>query len=237
MSQFATQQQSVMQVQVPQGCVAGQLIQIRAPNGSILQVAIPQGMGPGSVFSVAVPPTAAPQRQQQQAASTGPSPMALFAAVDTDRSGAISSTELSSALSTSGMQFSKRTCRYLIGMFDRDRSGTISREEFSALWNYLQQWKGCFDKYDVDHGGSIDFRELQTALQQFGYSTMGNDFYTSVLRAYDNDSSGNIGLDEFIQLNCELHNLTATFKRLPVDSAGRASITYEQFMQMTYSVR
>jgi Ca2+-binding EF-hand superfamily protein len=224
-----------MQVQVPQGCVAGQMLQIQAPNGQILQVAIPQGMGAGSVFQVQVPSSQPVQQQPQQ--QTGPDPMALFAAVDTDRSGSISDIELSQALSTGGMAFSRKTCRYLIGMHDRDRSGTIDRNEFSSLWGYLQQWKACFDRSDTDHGGSIDFNELQVALKQFGYNTMGSEFYASVMRAYDEDKSGSIGMDEFIQLNCELHNLTATFKQLPADAQGRAMITYEQFLQMTYSVR
>ena len=236
MAAYAQQQAQtqLMQVQVPQGCVAGQLLQIQAPSGQVLQVQIPQGMGPGSVFQVQVPSAQPVQAVQQQ---QGPNPAALFAAVDTDRSGSISDIELSQALSSGGMTFSRKTCRYLIGMHDRDRSGTIDSNEFVSLWNYLQQWKTCFDRYDTDHGGTIDFSELQVALQQFGYNTMTPDFFRSVMRAYDEDKSGSIGMDEFIQLNCELHNLTATFKKLPADGQGRATITYEQFLQMTYSVR
>ena len=226
-------QQQLMQIQVPQGCVAGQLLQVKAPNGQLLQVAIPQGLGPGSIFQVQVPA----QVQQQQVQKQGPDPMALFAAVDTDRSGSISDYELSTALSTAGMQFSRKTCRYLIGMHDRDRSGTIDRNEFSSLWNYLQQWKACFDKYDKDHGGSIDLNELTTALKEFGYNTMGPNFFAAILRAYDEDQSGTIGMDEFIQLNCEMYNLTQSFKRMSSDSNGNVTISYEQFLQMTYSGR
>jgi len=227
----------LMQVTVPQGCVAGQMLQIQAPSGQVLQVQIPQGLGPGSAFQVQVPVTSAQQQPQYAHPQVAPDPMALFAAVDTDRSGSISDIELSTALSTSGMSFARKTCRYLIGMHDIDRSGTIDCNEFVALWNYLQQWKQCFDRYDVDKGGSIDSRELSTALSQFGYSSLGQSCFSSIMRAYDDDKSGSIGLDEFIQLNCELHNLTTTFRQLPTDGQGRATITYEQFLQMTYSGR
>ena len=57
MAAYAQQQAQtqLMQVQVPQGCVAGQMLQIQAPSGQVLQVQIPQGMVPGSVFHVQVP--------------------------------------------------------------------------------------------------------------------------------------------------------------------------------------
>jgi len=236
MAAYAQQQQpQLMQVQIPQGCVPGQMLQVQAPTGQMLQVAIPQGMRPGQVFNIQLP-NAQPQVVQAQP-PPGPDPMALFAAVDADRSGAISDIELSAALSTAGMTFSKKTCRYLIGMHDRDHSGTIDRNEFAALWNYLQQWKTCFDRYDKDHGGTIDSMELTTALKEFGYNTMGNRFYAAILRAYDEDKKGSVGMDQFIQLNCELHNLTASFKKLPKDATGRVTMTYEQFLQMTYSAR
>ena len=47
--------QIIMQIQVPQGCVAGQMIQMQAPSGQILQYQIPQGKVPGNVFPVSVP--------------------------------------------------------------------------------------------------------------------------------------------------------------------------------------
>lgn len=230
MSQFAAATQ-LMQIQIPQGVSGGMMLQIQAPSGQLMQVQVPQGLSAGMTFQVQMP-TSAPV-----AAAPQPDPMALFAAVDTDRSGSISDIELSQALSTAGMTFARKTCRYLIGMHDRDRSGTIDQQEFVALWQYLQQWKTCFDTYDTDHGGSIDSNELSVALQQFGYANLGQQCFQSIMRAYDDDKSGAIGLDEFIQLNCELHNLTATFKKLPMDGQGRALITYEQFLAMTYSGR
>ena len=37
--------------------------------------------------------------------------------------------------------FSKETCRIMISMLDRDRSGTMGFNEFKELWTVLNQWK------------------------------------------------------------------------------------------------
>jgi len=67
--------------------------------------------------------------------------------VDADRSGKITATELQQALLNSNWShFNAETCRLLIGMFDANRDGTIDVQEFAALWKYVQEWKGCFDR-------------------------------------------------------------------------------------------
>lgn len=53
-------------------------------------------------------------------------------------------------------------------MFDKDRSGTIDFEEFSALWKYVTDWQKCFRTYDTDSSGAIDEGELKYALTSFG---------------------------------------------------------------------
>lgn len=53
-------------------------------------------------------------------------------------------------------------------MFDRDQTGTINFQEFGSLWKYIQDWQTTFRSYDRDNSGSIDQRELQTALTSFG---------------------------------------------------------------------
>ena len=56
------------------------------------------------------------------------------------------------------------------GIFDRDQSGTINFQEFQQLWQYIQQWKGVFDRYDQDKSGQIESHELHTALVQMGFN-------------------------------------------------------------------
>lgn len=54
----------------------------------------------------------------------------------------------------------------MIGMFDRDRTGTINFQEFGALWKYVNDWQATFKSYDRDNSGSIDKNELKTGKRE-----------------------------------------------------------------------
>ena len=86
----------------------------------------------------------------------------------------------------------------MIGMFDRDRNGTISFQEFGALWKYVQDWQTTFKSYDRDNSGSIDKNELKGALTSFGYR-LSDKFYDLLVRKFDRSGRGVIAFDDFIQ--------------------------------------
>jgi len=46
------------------------------------------------------------------------------------------------------------------GMFDRDNTGQIELHEFQGLWNYINQWKGVFERFDANRTGQIESQEL-----------------------------------------------------------------------------
>ena len=52
----------------------------------------------------------------------------------------------------------------MIGMFDRDMTGTINFQEFGALWKYVNDWQTTFKSYDKDNSGSIDRGELKIGM-------------------------------------------------------------------------
>ena len=56
---------------------------------------------------------------------------------------------------------------YFVGMFDRDHTGTIELNEFAALWNYIQQWKGVFERFDTNRSGQIEAQELGQGMLMF----------------------------------------------------------------------
>ncbi|KAI0259781.1 hypothetical protein BC834DRAFT_904511 [Gloeopeniophorella convolvens] len=90
---------------------------------------------------------------------------AWFVAVDQDDSGQVSVEELHNALLNEGnLKFSLDTVKYLMSMFDMDRSGGISFEEFEPLWKYITEWRRTFKEFDTDDDGRIDARELGRAL-------------------------------------------------------------------------
>jgi Ca2+-binding EF-hand superfamily protein len=45
-------------------------------------------------------------------------------------------------------------------MFNKDRSGKMSVEEFDKLYTYVNQWLAVFKTYDTDQSGHIDEPEL-----------------------------------------------------------------------------
>lgn len=87
---------------------------------------------------------------------------------------------------------------YVKGMFDKEKRGTISFQEFGALWKYVTDWQNCFRSFDRDNSGNIDKHELQSALQTFGYRLSENTVETLV-RKFDRGGHNKIYFDDFIQ--------------------------------------
>ncbi|GFS23821.1 programmed cell death protein 6-like [Elysia marginata] len=156
-----------------------------------------------------------------------------FQAVDADRSGKITATELRQALMNGNWSpFNPETCRLMIGMFDRDRNGTIDVHEFAALWKYIQDWKACFDRFDQDRSGNIDANELGTAFQTFGYR-LSPQFSQLVVRVFDRKRGGvSIEFDDFIQACVMLKTLTDKFRIKDTNQSGNIRIAYEEFLEM-----
>ncbi|XP_020283643.1 programmed cell death protein 6 isoform X1 [Pseudomyrmex gracilis] len=171
----------------------------------------------------------------------------VFQRVDKDRSGAISADELQQALSNgTWTPFNPETVRLMIGMFDKTdpttgmfdkhQKGTVSFEEFGALWKYVTDWENCFRSFDRDNSGNIDRNELKTALNNFGYR-LSDHIIDMLIRKYDRAGNGTIYFDDFIQCCIVLHTLTSAFRRLDTDLDGVITIHYEQFLGMVFNLK
>jgi len=73
----------------------------------------------------------------------------------------------SALLNDSGISFSNRTVKHLLGTFDLDGNGGIGFDEFEPLWNYIAQWRQMFTSFDGDRDGKIDASELGRALAHY----------------------------------------------------------------------
>ncbi|XP_053972899.1 programmed cell death protein 6 isoform X2 [Hylaeus anthracinus] len=161
----------------------------------------------------------------------------VFQRVDKDRSGAITADELQQALSNgTWTPFNPETVRLMIGMFDKNQKGTVSFEEFGALWKYVTDWQNCFRSFDRDNSGNIDRNELKTALINFGYR-LSDQIIDTLIRKYDRAGRGTIYFDDFIQCCIVLYTLTAAFRQLDTDLDGVITIHYEQFLGMVFNLK
>jgi len=161
----------------------------------------------------------------------------IFQRVDKDRSGAISAIELGQALGNgTWTPFNPETVRLMIGMFDRDNSGTINFNEFMALWKYVTDWQNCFRSYDRDNSGSIDKNELKAALTGFGYR-LSDRFYDILIRKFDRQGRGTVAFDDFVQCAVVLQTLTSSFQAHDTNRSGWINISYEQFLTLVFSLR
>ncbi|XP_041473423.1 sorcin-like isoform X1 [Lytechinus variegatus] len=178
------------------------------------------GYNPGGPPQIGLPPGADPVL------------WSWFKAVDQDNSNAITAQELRQALlNGNNSNFNLETCRLMIGMFDKDRNGTINFNEFSSLWKYIQDWKACFDRFDKDRSGNIDANELNTAFQTFGYR-LSMQFCNLIVTRFDRTHAGTIKFDDFIQVCVMLKSLTEAFKKRDSNMNGVINVSYEDFLEM-----
>lgn len=83
-------------------------------------------------------------------------------------------------------------------MFDKQNRGTVSFEDFGALWKYVTDWQNCFRSFDRDNSGNIDKEELKSALIAFGYR-LSDHIVGLLVRKFDRFGKGTILFDDFIQ--------------------------------------
>ncbi|KAI6029411.1 hypothetical protein BKA83DRAFT_680361 [Pisolithus microcarpus] len=179
-----------------------------------------------------------------------PALWARFSSVDTNRNGAITATELQSALANSDWSpFDIDTVKLLMNFFDHDRDGMIGFEEFQRLSRYIKDWQNVFRHFDRDRSGTIDGSELRSALSRFGSVAAPFFLMTDVDRSlaifiynkattpdYRGIVPTGISFDRFVRACVVVKQLTETFQRLDVDNDGWIQIDYDQFMSTVLSL-
>ena len=116
----------------------------------------------------------------------------------------------------------------MVDMFDRDKTGQINMQEFSSLFNYINQWKGLFESIDRDRSGFIEEAELSQALQQMGYRFTPT-FVQNLLAKYD-AKTRKLTLDNFIVVCVNIKRLTDSFRARDREMRGEANMQYEDFI-------
>ena len=168
------------------------------------------------------PPGGMPDPQVQQ----------WFNAVDQDRSGRITASELQSALmSSNGQKFSETACRLMIGLFDKDGTGSIDITGFQHLFAYVNQWLSAFRAYDRDQSGLINSQELAAALQTMGYR-FSQQFVDMLSAKFGVKTGAGIPVDGFIMACILIQKFTDGFRQKDAQQQGVITINYEDFLSV-----
>lgn len=69
---------------------------------------------------------------------------------------------------------------------------------YSALWSFLTSWRHLFDRFDIDHSGTISLSEFSSALTAFGYR-LSPAYVGELFEAYDVRGRRVLSFDMFVQ--------------------------------------
>eukprot|EP00475_Leptophrys_vorax_P030944 TRINITY_DN4668_c3_g1_i1.p1 TRINITY_DN4668_c3_g1~~TRINITY_DN4668_c3_g1_i1.p1 ORF type:complete len:364 (+),score=52.73 TRINITY_DN4668_c3_g1_i1:104-1093(+) len=127
----------------------------------------------------------------------------LFEAMDTDRSGTITITELKDGLKKYGAHLSDDEIKQIMEETDIDHSGEIEYGEFLAATLHLskidkqENLLRAFEYFDSDGSGTITLDELQKACADL---KMSQEEVEDMMKEIDENKDGTIDYQEFVQM-------------------------------------
>ena len=165
----------------------------------------------------------------QQAQFYGAQQSALqqwFMAVDTDKSGRISTQELPKALMLGGLNFSLKLVSSLVRMHDINSSNSLDFNEFCAMQAYLTKLQSVYQQ--VCGGGQMNFQQIQQALVllDIKLDMQPEGAFYKMVASYDFTRSGVIALDSFIAMNIQLRNAQKMFNLFDQQRTGRITLDF-----------
>uniref|UniRef100_A0AAY5E8Y8 Sorcin n=1 Tax=Electrophorus electricus TaxID=8005 RepID=A0AAY5E8Y8_ELEEL len=124
--------------------------------------------------------------------------------------GHVSAEELQACLTQANFSggykpFNLETCRLMIGMLDRDMSGSMGFNEFKELWTVINAWKQHFMAMDRDRSGTVDPQEMNQALSSMGYR-LSPQAMNCIIKRYS--CQGKITFDDYVACCVRLRSLT-----------------------------
>ncbi|XP_031253709.1 calcium-dependent protein kinase 21-like [Pistacia vera] len=126
---------------------------------------------------------------------------AMFANMDTDKSGTITYEELKSGMARLGSKLSEAEVKQLMEAADVDGNGTIDYIEFISATMHRHRLERdehlfkAFQYFDKDSSGYITRDELETAMKEYGIGDEAS--IREVISEVDTDNDGRINYEEF----------------------------------------
>ncbi|XP_030542928.1 calcium-dependent protein kinase 2-like [Rhodamnia argentea] len=126
---------------------------------------------------------------------------AMFANMDTDKSGTITYEELKTGLARLGSKLTEAEVKQLMEAADVDGNGSIDYIEFITATMHRHKLEReehlyvAFQHFDKDNSGFITMDEIETAMR--GYGMGDEDTIKDIIAEVDTDNDGRINYQEF----------------------------------------
>ncbi|KAJ6897281.1 sorcin-like [Populus alba x Populus x berolinensis] len=158
-----------------------------------------------------------------------------FERVDSEKTGNITATQLKSALAVGNLEFPLSVVQQMIRMYDFDRNGTMSFDEFVGLNKFLLKVQQAFS--DLERGlGYLVPDDVYKGLVKIGFSLDSPSFYT-VCESFDQKKNGKIRLDDFICLCIFVQSARNLFNSFDTTKQGRVTLDFNQLVYCTANCR
>ncbi|KAM3262018.1 hypothetical protein ACQJBY_052600 [Aegilops geniculata] len=158
-----------------------------------------------------------------------------FDRVDAAGTGNITAPQLQSALAVGNLDFPLSVVQQMIRMYDFDRNGTMSFEEFLALNRFLQKVQTVFSTLERGRG-FLSLEDVYEALIKLGFSLDSPAFYT-VCESFDKSKKGMVRLDEFISICIFVQSARNLFGSFDTTKQGKVTLDFNQFVYCTANCR
>ncbi|KAM7260370.1 hypothetical protein ACFE04_016111 [Oxalis oulophora] len=119
-------------------------------------------------------------------------------------------------------------------MYDFDKNGTMSFEEFVALNKFLTKVQQAFSDLERDRGYLLPDAVFE-GLQKIGFSLDSPAFYT-VCESFDKQKNGVFRLDDFISLCIFVQSSRNLFNSFDTAKQGRVTLDFNQFVYCSKSI-
>ncbi|EOY26104.1 PREDICTED: sorcin isoform X1 [Theobroma cacao] len=162
-----------------------------------------------------------------------------FGRVDSEKTGSITATQLKSAFAIGNLDFPLSVVQQMIRMYDFDRNGTMSFEEFLALNKFLIKVQQAFSDLESSlyrNRGFLATDDVYEALNKIGFSLDTPAFYAAC-ESFDQKKNGRLQLDDFISLCIFLQSARNLFNAFDTAKQGRVTLDLNQFVYCAASCR
>ncbi|XP_060081791.1 calpain-B-like [Ylistrum balloti] len=125
------------------------------------------------------------------------------------------------------IKFNTETCRCLVTLMDRNRSGALNYDEAIKAWKEIQGFRAVFKQSDADASGNVDTYELGKMFTKLGFP-ISRMVLTGIVRRYGGRDN-TISLPDFIVILCKLTVMYSLYQEQS-GGANTAKISMNEFL-------